>query len=357
MALSGCGGGGGEGGGAPASSAKAITAFSLDGVAGTINETAKTISVTMPYGTNVTALVATFTSTGASVKVGSAVQTSGTTANDFTNPVSYTVTAADGTIAAYTVTVTVALSSAKAITAFSLDGVAGTINETAKTISVAMPYGTNVTAVTALVATFATTGESVTVGSAVQTSGTTANDFTSPVSYTVTAADGTTATYTVTVTVGKLPDTGQTGDYTATIGEDSDYTINSPSYTDNGDGTITDNVTKLTWQKCSPGQSGADCAAGTATEYSWDNAGTACAGLGTGWRLPTRMELLTIADYGVSAPAINGVSFPGTITWYYWTSTTYAGGTTNAWVVAFGGGTADWYDKTSVNYVRCVRGQ
>ena len=31
-----------------------------------------------------------------------------------------------------------------------------------------------------------------------------------------------------------LPDTGQTGDYTATFGEDSDYTINPPSYTDNG---------------------------------------------------------------------------------------------------------------------------
>ena len=38
----------------------------------------------------------------------------------------------------------------------------------------------------------------------------------------------------------KLPDTGQTVDATSTFGEDSDYTINAPSYTDNGDGTITD---------------------------------------------------------------------------------------------------------------------
>ena len=45
-----------------------------------------------------------------------------------------------------------------------------------------------------------------------------------------------------------LPDTGQTQSYTDTFGEDSDYTINPPSYTDNGDGTVTDNVRKMTIQ-------------------------------------------------------------------------------------------------------------
>ncbi len=102
----------------------------------------------------------------------------------------------------YTVTVTVAPSSAKAITAYSLAGVAGTINESAKTLSVIMPNGTNVTA---LVATFTTTGTGVKVGAVAQTSGTTSNDFTSPVVYTVTAADSTTATYTVTVTAARGP--------------------------------------------------------------------------------------------------------------------------------------------------------
>ncbi len=43
--------------------------------------TAKTITVTMPSGTNLTALAAAFTVTGSSVKVGSTVQASGTTAN------------------------------------------------------------------------------------------------------------------------------------------------------------------------------------------------------------------------------------------------------------------------------------
>lgn len=54
-------------------------------------------------------------------------------------------------------------------------------------------------------ATFTTTGQSVSVASAPQTSGTTANDFTKPVSYVVTAEDATTATYTVTVSVAPDP--------------------------------------------------------------------------------------------------------------------------------------------------------
>ena len=152
----------------------------------------------MPFGRNVTALVATFTTTGAAVKVGTTAQTSGTTANNFTSPVPYIVAAADGTTATYTVTVTVASASAKAITSYSLAGITGTINETLKTISVAMPFGTNVTA---LVATFSTTGASVKVVTTVQTSGTTANDFTNPVQYIVTAGDTSTATYAVTATV------------------------------------------------------------------------------------------------------------------------------------------------------------
>jgi hypothetical protein len=86
---------------------KAITAYSLRGAAGTINDTAKTISVTMPKGTNITALVSTFTTTGTDVKVVNLGQSSGTTPNDFTNPVAYVVTAADSSTATYTVTVTV----------------------------------------------------------------------------------------------------------------------------------------------------------------------------------------------------------------------------------------------------------
>ena len=187
-----------------ANSAKAITAYSIAGfpaVAGTINEAAKTIAVTMPFGTSVTALVATFATTGTNVKVGAAVQTSAATANNFTAPVAYTVTAADASTATYTVTVTLAANSAKAITAYSFAGYAGAtgaVNEAAKTIAVTVPFGTDLTA---LVATFNSTGANVKVGAAVQTSTATANDFTGPVTYRVTAADGTFVDYVVTVSL------------------------------------------------------------------------------------------------------------------------------------------------------------
>ncbi|MCX6427274.1 MAG: hypothetical protein NTU82_03870 [Actinobacteria bacterium] len=92
-----------------------------------------------------------------------ASQTSGTTANNFTSDVVYFVTAADGTTTTYTATVTTAANTAKAITAFSFAGlsptVTGTINESAKTIALTVPYGT---VKTALVSTFtASAGASV----------------------------------------------------------------------------------------------------------------------------------------------------------------------------------------------------
>ncbi len=61
----------------------------------------------------------------------------------------------------------------------------------------------------------------------------------------------------------KLPDTGQTKCYQvvspyaeihcAGTGQDGAYNINPMSYTDNGNGTVTDNNTGLMWQKCSVG--------------------------------------------------------------------------------------------------------
>jgi hypothetical protein len=91
------------------SSAKDITAFSFAGltpaVTATINGNA--IAATVPYGTAVNALVATFTTTGSLVAVGVTTQTSGITPNDFTSPVIYTVTAADSTTQTYTVTVAI----------------------------------------------------------------------------------------------------------------------------------------------------------------------------------------------------------------------------------------------------------
>ena len=132
MVITGCGGGGGGGGSTPVSlsSTKVITGFSLNDCFGMIDEAGKTIAVTMPLGTDVTTLVATFYTTGASVKVGSTVQTSGSITSNFstTSQVTYTVTAADATTQDYTVTVTVSSSSSGFLdTGFGATGTGGKI--------------------------------------------------------------------------------------------------------------------------------------------------------------------------------------------------------------------------------------
>ncbi len=91
------------------SDSKMFTSFSIvtPACSGTIDETAKTIMVVAPYGTDRTALVAEFSSTGVLTTINSTEQTSGITSNNFTNPVIYTITAADGSQVNYTVTIEV----------------------------------------------------------------------------------------------------------------------------------------------------------------------------------------------------------------------------------------------------------
>jgi uncharacterized protein DUF1566/Big-like domain-containing protein len=160
--------------------------------------------------------------------------------------------------------------------------------------------------------------------------------------------DAQSATVSITVKYPLFSDTGQTGDYTSTHGEDSDYTINAPSYTDNSNGTVTDNVTGLIWQ-----QSDDD------STRTWSAAGTYCDGLTLGgnsdWRLPTVKELVSILDLGIYSPSINAV-FTGTNSSSYWSSTTYASDTSYAWLVFFDDGGVSYRVKTSSYYVRCVRG-
>jgi hypothetical protein len=92
------------------SSKSAIRAFSFADISTEteIDEDAKTIVVTVPHGTNVTNLKASFTASAFStVTVDGVAQTSGTTENDFSSPKMYTVTANNGTTSEYTVTVNV----------------------------------------------------------------------------------------------------------------------------------------------------------------------------------------------------------------------------------------------------------
>ena len=80
--------------------AKGITSFSINGVAGAVNNTTNTITITMPRGTDVTKLTPTISTNG----VKSLTPGSGETVN-FTNSVNYTATMEDGSTKTYTVTV------------------------------------------------------------------------------------------------------------------------------------------------------------------------------------------------------------------------------------------------------------
>ena len=156
-------------------------------------------------------------------------------------------------------------------------------------------------------------------------------------------------------------------------GQDGAELAGAPrSYTDNGDGTVTDNVTGLMWEKLSLDGSIHDVnntytwAAAVATKITALN-GANFAGH-TDWRLPNRLELETLVDAGRNAPTIdpvfNTLGPPGctvvtcsfTQTNGYWTSTSYKADPTHAWFVYFFTGEVDDSPKTNVTYARAVRG-
>ncbi len=119
-------------------------------------------------------------------------------------------------------------------------------------------------------------------------------------------------------------------------------------YVDNGDGTITDNSTGLMWQKNT-----------SENEMTWKEALAYCEGLELGghtdWRLPTIKELRSIVDYEKCDPAIDETVFPNTHSSIYWSGTTYADSTDNAWGVHFLGGYDHNYGKSTNGHVRAVR--
>ncbi len=135
--------------------------------------------------------------------------------------------------------------------------------------------------------------------------------------------------------------------------------IDATPFTDNSDGTVKDNATSLVWQKCSQGLSGTSCSSGTATVSTWTSAVSYCNSLSLAsktWRLPNVNELKTIVDYTKTSFLIDSTAFPATIANYYWSSTTSAAPTTNAWAVYSVFGYVNGGNKTDSLYVRCVSG-
>ena len=132
------------------------------------------------------------------------------------------------------------------------------------------------------------------------------------------------------------------------------------TYSDNGDGTVTDPTTGLIWMRCSMGQTwdGATCT-GMASSHTWDQAsaltGTVTFAGQSDWRLPNIRELQTIVDRSVYNPAIDAVAFPNTPSSYFWSASAYAFNSDYAWYVHFYYGYASYYFKGSFSQVRLVR--
>ena len=104
----------------------------------------------------------------------------------------------------------------------------------------------------------------------------------------------------------RVPKTGQTTSYAARDDGDLEKGVAwpNPRFTDNGNGTVTDNLTGLMWMKNA--NVGNDCAGADAGTVNWAtalasaaacNAGAGYAGQ-TDWRLPNVRELLSLIDYG-----------------------------------------------------------
>ncbi|MCP4353986.1 MAG: DUF1566 domain-containing protein [Desulfobacterales bacterium] len=117
----------------------------------------------------------------------------------------------------------------------------------------------------------------------------------------------------------------------------------------NSDNTITDTDTGLIWQMQT-----ADSA------MSWEEAIVYCENLSLAgyndWRLPNIRELKSIVDYSRYDPAIDVEFFPDTLSSAYWSSSTGATHSGNAWHVNFGSLTDTYNNKSNARYVRAVRG-
>ncbi len=140
--------------------------------------------------------------------------------------------------------------------------------------------------------------------------------------------------------------------------------MHADQYHDNGDGTVTDNQSKLTWMRCSLGQTwtGTTCT-GTPTTHSLPVAlAEACklneqggyAGR-SDWRVPQIPELAMIVERQCNNPRTNQALFPETPASYFWTATSPAD-PGNGYVLSFGIEGAKYTGREETLNVRLVSG-
>ena len=155
-------------------------------------------------------------------------------------------------------------------------------------------------------------------------------------------------------TMKRLPDTGQTSSYTSTFGEDADYSVNTPVYIDNGDGTVTDTITGLMWQQ----RDGGEMTVEDAIIYC----DTLTLGNYSDWRLPDCHELFSILNHDRANPALDTNYFSDTNAEYWWSSERQANDSNKVWATNAGGGVGNHPKSETISaggtkrfHVRAVR--
>jgi len=111
--------------------------------------------------------------------------------------------------------------------------------------------------------------------------------------------------------------------------------------------TVVDLVTGLVWQAAVPEET-----------FTWQEAADHCTELRLGgrdgYRLPTRIELVSLLDLERTEPAIDTTAFPETPGEWFWSSSSSAEEPTRAWYAYFYFGYPDVGEQESTFRVRCV---
>ena len=150
------------------------------------------------------------------------------------------------------------------------------------------------------------------------------------------------------------PGTGQDGEHQAGVSVD-------PRFTDNSDGTVTDNLSGLIWLRDANcfGRRNWTNALADANTLAGGSCGLTDGSVAGNWRLPNLKELLSLIDYGRYAPVLpRNYPFSGVQLDYYWTSTSiaYDPFPSRAWRVYLDDGWINSSYKTYSNFVWPVRG-
>jgi hypothetical protein len=161
---------------------------------------------------------------------------------------------------------------------------------------------------------------------------------------------------------------GSTGAITACTGTGQDGDMlkgavwPSPRFTDLANGSMQDNLTDLVWSKDANAPGPAACTPATTKNWQASHDYVECLNTNSylgfaDWRLPNRNELSSLVDYAQlnQATWLVGLGFTGVQSVYYWSSSSSADSTLDAWGVDMGDGDIDGDDKSYNQYVWPVR--